>query len=194
MVTQVQTQHEVKPYKFTVAQYHKMAEANILHEDSRVELIEGEILKMAPVGKKHAGIVDFFNAKLNQWISHKAIVRVQNPIQLDEHNEPEPDVIVLKTRDDYYQNKTPDQNDVYFIIEVSDSSYPIDRQVKLPLYARFEIPEVWIVDVEKQCVEIHRSPVECSYQESKICKGNDTVASLMFPEIKLIVQDIFKYR
>ncbi len=191
MVTQVQTQHEVKPYKFTVAQYHKMGEANILHEDSRVELIEGEILKMAPIGKKHAGIVDHFNAILNQWVSHKAIVRIQNPIQLDEHNEPEPDIILLKPRNDYYKKKTPTPNDVYLIIEISDSSYPMDRQVKLPLYARFEIPELWIVDVEKQCVEIHRTPQNGFYQESKFHKANDTISSNFFEEIKITVQEIF---
>ncbi len=193
MVTQVQTQYEVRPYKFTVDQYHKMGEVNILHEDSRVELIEGEILKMAAIGRKHIGLVNYLTQKFSQF-PEQVLAHIQNPIQLGDYNEPEPDVILLKPREDYYQNKMPDHTDAYLVIEVADSSYPFDRKVKLPLYARFEIPDVWIVDVEKQCVEIHRSPVEGSYQESKICKGNDTVASLMFPEIKLIVQDIFKYR
>ncbi len=192
MVTQVQTQNEVRPYKFTVDQYHKMGQANILQEDSRVELIEGEIIKMTPIGRKHAGIVDYLlNGPFSQ-LHKKAIVRVQGPIQLGEYNEPEPDLMVLKLRDDYYQTKAPDQNDVSLIVEVSDSSYPLDRQVKLPLYAKFEIPEVWIIDVEKQCVEIHRTPQDGLYQESKLYKGNETVSSQIIEEIKLTVQEIFR--
>ncbi len=147
--------------RFTVHEYHRMAEAGILHEDDRVELVGGEIVEMTPIGTRHFTCVNQLTRLLVSSVGDGAIVSVQNPIRLDEHGEPQPDLAVIRARD--YRESLPTPEDVLLLIEVSDTSLAYDRDVKLPLYARFGIPEVWIVDLAGEAIERHTEPSEGGY-------------------------------
>jgi Uma2 family endonuclease len=149
--------------KLDVAEYHRMAAAGILHEDDRVELIEGELVEMAPIGSPHSGTVNSLTRLLVRAAGDRAVVSVQNPVRLGDHSEPEPDFTLLRPRVDDYRLRTPVAADVLLLIEVADSSLRYDRTVKLPLYARHGIPEVWIVDVEHRSIEVHREPAGDGY-------------------------------
>jgi hypothetical protein len=142
---------------FTVVEYHRMAEAGILGEDDRVELLEGEIVQMGPIGSRHAScvkrLVDIF---IPLQVGRKVILSVRDPIELGEHSEPQPDLTVLKPRPDFYAKAHPGPADVFLLVEVADlsacnaqagTSAAYDRDMKVPLYAQAGVPEVWVVDV-----------------------------------------------
>jgi Uma2 family endonuclease len=147
----------------TVAEYHRMGEVGILREDDRVELIEGELIAMAPIGSDHSGTVNALNRMLVQAIGDRGVVAVQNPVQLDDHSEPRPDFAVLKPREDFYRLATPRPHEVLLIIEVANSSLAYDRGVKKSLYARHGIPEFWIVNLAAGEVEVCREPERGHY-------------------------------
>ncbi len=147
----------------TVAEYHRMGEVGILTEDDRVELIEGELIAMSPIGSGHSGTMNALTHSLVQAIGQRGVVGVQNPVVLDNLSEPQPDFAVLKPRDDYYRSATPRPDDVLLIIEVADSSLTYDRRVKRSLYARHGIPEFWIVNLTANEVEICRAPENGQY-------------------------------
>lgn len=147
----------------TVAEYHRMGEVGILAEHDRVELIEGELVAMSPIGSLHTGTVNALNYLLVTAVGVRAIVSVQNPIQLDDHTEPEPDFTLLKPRSDHYRRATPHAEDALLVIEVAHSSLDYDRAIKRPLYARHGIPELWIVDLAAGAVEVCRAPVGDDY-------------------------------
>ena len=136
---------EVRRHSFTVDEFAKMGEAGIFTEDDLVELIDGEIRERAPIGSLHAGVVNRLNARLVELLGHSAIVGVQNPLQLDLHNEPQPDIAILAPRDDYYTTGHPEPGDTLLVIEVSDSSLAYDLHEKGPRYARSMIRELWVV-------------------------------------------------
>jgi Uma2 family endonuclease len=140
-----------------------MAEVGILRPDERVELIDGEIIDMPPVGSVHAGTVDQMAKILGDALGGRAIVRAQNPISLDDHSEPEPDIALLRRRDDFYKSAHPTPDDVLLVVEIADSSLLFDRNVKIPLYARHGIVEVWLVDVRGWRVTRCRSPLRGEY-------------------------------
>ena len=144
--------------RFTVDEYHRMAEAGILGEDDRVELIEGEIVYMSPIGGRHIACVNDLNGLLVPREGEGAIVSIQNPVRLGDHVEPEPDVTVLRWREGYRAGEMPTAADVLLLIEVADSSLNYDRQVKLRLYARALIPEVWIVNLQDRSIELYTGP------------------------------------
>ena len=139
---------QVVPRRFSVDEYHLMARAGILHKDDRVELLEGEIGEMAPSGSRRAACVDRLTRVLSEGLGRSAIVRVQGPIRLGEHSEPQPDITLLKPQDDFYADATPGPEAVLLLIEVSETTQEYDRQVKLPLYAKWGVPEVWLVDLQ----------------------------------------------
>jgi Uma2 family endonuclease len=146
--------------RLDVEVYYRMAEAGILSPDDRVELIDGEIIDMAPIGSPHAGSVNRIAwAFAEPFRLRKAIVSVQNPLRLDAHNEPQPDVMLLRPRPDDYVLAHPTAEDVLLLVEVAESSLAYDRATKLPLYARHAIREVWIVDLVGRAVEVHGHPV-----------------------------------
>src|SRR5437868_12357745 len=132
---------------FNVAEYYKMAAAGVFSEDDRVELIEGEIVEMNPIGSRHAACVGRLTKLLERLTGDRAIVWVQNPVQVSDYSEPLPDVALLNPRDDFYSQATPQATDVLLIIEVAESSLEYDRSIKLPLYARSGIVEVWLVNL-----------------------------------------------
>ena len=147
----------------TVAEYHRMGEVGILTERDRVELIEGELIAMSPIGSEHAGTVNALNRLLVQAVGDRGVVAVQNPVRLDDLSEPQPDFAVLKPRADDYRRATPRSVDVLLIVEVADTSLAYDRDVKRSLYARHGVPEVWIVNLAANEVEVCRAPTGDQY-------------------------------
>ncbi len=163
-----------------------MVEAGILSEDDRVELIEGEVIKMSPIGSRHAACVDrLLNRILNRVAGMNAIVRVQSPIRLDGYSEPEPDVALLRPRDDFYSREHPGPNDVLLLIEVADTTVEYDRGVKLPLYAQAGITEAWLVDLPEETIEIHTRPLGGEYRSIERIKRGESLASRTIPGLEL---------
>jgi Uma2 family endonuclease len=180
--------HEVTRRRFTVHDYHRMGEAGILHEDDRVELIEGEIVEMAAIGTRHFTCVNGLNRMLVRGVGDDAIVSVQNPARLDEHSEPQPDLTVLRVRD--YRESLPMPEDVLLLIEVSDTTLAYDRNVKLPLYARAGIREVWIVNLPGETIERHTGPSGDGYRHAERVRRREVPAPLAFPKLSLRLDDV----
>ena len=175
---------------FSVAEYHKMAEAGILSEDDRVELLEGEIVAMSPIGSRHAACVDRLTQYLVGEAGSRAIVRVQNPVRLGEHSEPQPDLALLKPRPDFYATSHPGPEDVLLVVEVAETSAAVDREVKVPLYARFGVPEVWLVDPAADRVEVFREPSAQGYREARVLRRGDAVAPVLLPDLLVPVDAV----
>ena len=179
---------EVVRRRFTVHDYHRMGEAGILHEDDRVELIEGEIVEMAAIGTRHFTCVNGLTRLLVREAGDAAIVSVQNPVRLDEHTEPQPDLTVLRVRD--YRESLPTPEDVLLLIEVSDTTLAYDRGVKLPLYARAGIREVWIVDLPGEVIERHTDPSVDGYRSSERARRREEIKSAALPELAFRVEAV----
>jgi Uma2 family endonuclease len=180
---------EVARRHFNVAEYYRMAQAGIFSEDDRVELIEGEIIEISPIGIGHASCVDRLVTLLAEQVGRRAIVRVQNPVRLDEFSEPQPDIALLKWRDDFYSARHPLPPDVWLIAEVAETSAAYDRKVKVPLYARAGIPEVWLIDLAQDVIEVYNQPVNGVYQMlAKMRRGDALVSGL--PALTLSAADI----
>ena len=176
--------------RFTVAEYYAMAEAGILTKKDRVELLDGEIVVMAPIGNRHQSSVDGHGEMFTLRLQGRANVRIQGPVRLDDDNEPEPDVMLLRRRDDYYATGHPGPDDVLLLIEVADSTLDFDREVKLRLYARAGIPEVWISNLQNRRVESYTDPTEDGYATVRHFEVGSSVAPLNFPDIALEVERI----
>lgn len=175
---------------FTTTEYHKLRETGFFTEDDRVELIDGEIIAMSPIGPKHAGCVNKLNAFLNRKVGRHAIVAPQNPVWLNEYSEPQPDIALLKPRDDFYMNSHPTPDDTLVAIEVADSTLEGDRQIKLPKYALAGVPEFWLVDLVNNRIEVHALPNEGVYQEVRIILRHQNIISRALPHLKLKASDI----
>jgi Uma2 family endonuclease len=175
---------------FTVTEYEQMIEAGIFGEDDRIELLDGEIVQMSPIGSRHAACVNRLNRLLTQILGQTAIVSVQNPIRLGDFSEPEPDLTVLTNRDDFYVQAHPVAEDVLLLIEVADSSLATDRTVKLPLYARAGIPEVWLVDVDAGMVDAYRTPSASGYLLRQRYLPGQTISALGELAITVAVNEI----
>lgn len=169
-------------HQLNVTDYYRMAQAGILGEDDRCELIDGEIIDMAPIGSEHASTVKRLLRRFQHAVGNTAIVSIQDPVYLDAHNEPQPDIALLRYRDDFYRHAHPEPKDVLLIVEVADASLRYDREVKLPLYARHGIPEVWIVDPQNRHVEIFRGPEGERYRETTQPRGDETIAPASLPD------------
>ncbi|MEY2985269.1 MAG: hypothetical protein RLZZ568_1886 [Cyanobacteriota bacterium] len=172
-------------HKFTVEQYHQLSEKNVLSPESRVELIQGEVLDMSPIGIRHGTTVKRLNAFFAVQLSQKAIVSVQDPIQINNYSEPQPDLALLKFQPDFYGDRLPRAEDVLLIIEVADSSYAYDRQIKLPLYAQSGIPEVWLVDLNRQRLEQFTQPQGSDYGQVTQLNKDQRACCEGFPELCL---------
>lgn len=186
----VQPEADLVRRRFTVDEYEQMGHVGILREDDRVELLEGEIVRMTPIGPTHASVVDRLTRLLVQSLGDRAIVRVQNPIRLGHHSEPQPDLVVARHRDDFYATRHPDAADALLIIEVSDSSLAIDRGVKVPLYGRAGVTEVWLVDVDHRRIIAHRWPTDTGYAEGITAGRDQVVTPAALPDLSLRVRDI----
>jgi Uma2 family endonuclease len=175
---------------FTVAEYDRMGETGILTEDDRVELVEGEIIEMSPIGRHHAACVDALSELFREQLQRRVIVRVQNPIQLGSFSEPQPDVALLKRRDDFYRRAHPTPDDVLLVVEVADSTIEYDRQIKVPLYARAGIAEVWLVNLVDEQIETYAQPVNDAYQSRREAGRGETISSPTAFDVTLSVDDI----
>ena len=175
---------------FTVLEYHSLAETGILREDDRVELIEGEIYRMAPIGSRHAGCVTRLNRILSGLVGKHAVVYIQNPIEFGGSSELQPDLALLRFRADDYSASHPTQNEVLLIIEVADTSLGFDRNVKQPIYARNGVPEFWLVDLTKNTVDIHRQPSPTGYRDIRQLRKDDRISPLALSDIELSVSEI----
>ena len=149
---------ELKRKLFNVTEYYKMLETGLLCENDRVELIHGEIIRMSPIGSKHGGYVKTIANLITRKLGKQVTISVQDSVQLSRFSEPESDVAILKNRDDFYVDSHPTPKDVYFLVEVADTSVGYDFDVKLPLYAAAGIPEIWILDVNAQRITQHSQP------------------------------------
>jgi Uma2 family endonuclease len=176
--------------RFTVEQYHQMAEAGILTENDRVELLDGEIVEMSPIGRRHAACVDRLNRLFGSRLGERAIVRVQNPIELSDRSEPQPDIVLLQPREDFYEAGHPQPQDILLLVEVADTTAEFDREVKIPLYASSRIAEVWLVDINGQCLEIYREPGANGYQNVQKLLRGQSIFIQAFPDINLTVDEI----
>ena len=174
-------------HRLTVADYYRMGEAGIFAPEARVELIEGEVIDMAPIGTRHGSAVKRLNALLVAAVGARAVVSVQDPLRLSDLSEPEPDLMLLQPRADFYAGAHPGAADVLLLIEVSDTSARYDREIKLPLYARHRVPEVWIVDLEARLVRFYRAPAADTYAEASVTAspGCTPIAALPGIEIDL---------
>lgn len=167
-----------------------MARAGVLKPDDRLELIEGEVIKMAPIGSPHAACVSRLNDLLSSLDKRKTMVRVQNPIRISDFSEPVLDIALLKPRKDYYSSRHPTPSDVFLVMEVADTSVHSDRQVKVPLYARALIPEVWLINLPRKIIEVYYEPVEGAYRKSRKHKIGETVVPGSVSGLELKVSDI----
>src|SRR5438270_5897362 len=168
---------------FNVTEYYRMMEAGILSESDHVELIDGEVIEVSPIGSRHAACVDRLNRLFNKL--EDVIVRVQSPIRLDDFSEPQPDVTLLRPRPDFYAQGHPAPSDVLLVVDVADSSTEFDRVVKLPLYAEAMIPELWLVNLPEEKIEIFPGPADNTYQESQELRRGESATSRALPGLSL---------
>lgn len=175
---------------FTVEEYHRMVETGVLDEGSKVELIEGEIYPMAAMGSRHAACIDRLNKLLSARAGDTAIVLVQCPIELHDTSEPEPDVSLLKFREDFYADAHPKPEDTLLAVEVSDTTLAHDTSVKLPAYARAGIPKVWIVDPNSNSIQIHSNPQTGEYRNTTRIRRGDTFESKALSGAEIAASDI----
>jgi Uma2 family endonuclease len=180
----------VSRWHFTVDDYERMAEAGILREDDRVELLEGDIIEMAPIGPPHAGCVKRLNLLLVSRRQTRAVVSVQDPIRLDNRSEPQPDLALLEPRSDFYSTRHAGPDDVLLVVEVSSSSVPFDRLVKMPMYARAGVRQAWLVDLDGGGVEVYRLTAEGSYGEPELVRGPGMVVIDSFPDVSVTAAEI----
>ena len=168
---------------FTAEEYHALGEAGILAEDDRVELIDGQIIAMSPIGSHHVAVVNRLNLLFVSRVGAAAITSVQNPVQLSDRSEPEPDVTLLRPRADFYANGLPGPEDVLLLVEVADATLAFDREVKLPRYAAAGIPEVWIVAPKEDQVDVYRRPGPDGYAERTVLGREDQATIEALPSI-----------
>ncbi|WP_353480560.1 Uma2 family endonuclease [Haliscomenobacter sp.] len=181
---------DVQRRLFSVTEYHKMGEAGILPEKG-VELINGEIVEMSPIGSKHAKIVKKLNKILGVLLGDEAIISIQDPIIANDLSEPEPDVAVLKFRSDFYENELPHGTDVLLLIEVSDTTLAYDRDIKLPLYATSGIPECWLLDLQKKQIKAFWQPEGNTYNCQELVLLDGVIASKSI-KLELALTEVFK--
>jgi Uma2 family endonuclease len=181
---------DLKRYRFTRADYHRMAQTGILKPDVRVELIDGDIVEMNPIGRFHKASVDRLNELLLPNVRGSAIVRVQSSIVLGDYGEPEPDVTLLRYRADFYAESDETIADILLVIEVADTSEAYDRRTKAPLYARFGIPELWIVDVNRAWITRYLDPTATGYGTTRVYRRGESLSPLAFPNLIIAVNDV----
>ena len=172
-------------HRISVHAYHQMGAAGILPPDARVELIDGEIIDMAPIGKFHASVVDRLARRFFVCVGERAIVRVQGPLRLSGETEVEPDFSLLKPREDFYRDAPPTAADALLVIEVSDATQRYDRRVKVPLYARHDVPEVWVIDLENSLAHFHRNAVGGAYADISATGRPGPAAIVMLPGVTI---------
>ena len=175
---------------FTVDEYYRMAEAGILKPEDRVELIDGEIIEMSPIGNRHLGCVNRATHLFTSLLGKRVVVSIQHPLRLSNYTEPEPDIVLLKPRADYYASKTPTADDALLVIEVADTTLSYDLNVKTPRYATAAVPEVWIVNLRDDLLQVYRDPSAGTYQASLVLRRTESVSPVSFPDLILSAEQL----
>jgi Uma2 family endonuclease len=176
--------------KLTADEYERMGETGIFHEDDRIELLDGELYEMPPIGDGHIGKLNRTTSLFLRRLGDRAVISPQNPIRLSDYSEPQPDIAVLKPRADYYETGKARPDDVLLLIEIAESSLDYDRQTKLPRYAADGIIEVWIVNLVAEQVEVYRAPSGEAYTVSSVHRRGDSLSPLAFPDLIIRVEEI----
>lgn len=177
-------------HRFSVQDYYRMAETGVLRPGARVELLEGRIIDMSPIGPLHGGLVNRLTRLFNRTANGRWLVTVQNPLHLDDHSEPEPDVMLLKPSPDDYTRRHPRPEDVFLLIEVSDSTLDYDREEKLPAYGRAGISEVWLVNPQDEVIEVYREPHFTGYTSKLVLHAGDQARPQAFPDVAVNVTEL----
>ena len=181
----------VKRRSLTVEAYHRMGEVGIFAPDERVELIEGEVMEMAPIGSRHSGLVNRINHLLVKAVGNRGVVSVQNPVRLSRISEPQPDFAVLKPRADDYQSATPLPEDILLLVEIAETSLQYYRELKAPLYAAHAIPELWVVDVTEKVLWIYRDPQPGGYTRVEKIERPGKLSLAAAPDIEIELSALF---
>jgi Uma2 family endonuclease len=181
---------DLKRYRFTRSDYHRMVQTGILQPDARVELIDGEIIEMSPIGDRHLACVDRLTRIFVRGVGDDAIVRVQGSIALDDNGEPEPDLVLLRFRDDFYAHAPATAEAALLIVEVADSSEGYDRRIKAPLYARHRIPELWIADLNRDHITVYTDPSSDGFTTTRVYRRGSSLSPLACPSLVISVDDI----
>jgi len=181
---------EITKKLFNVDDYYRMADAGILTADDRVELIDGEIIEMSPTGNRHNACVNRANTFFTDAFGRTAIVSNQSPLRLSNYTEPVPDVSVLKPIPDFYASRKCRPEDVFFVVEVSDTTLKYDRNIKLPRYAAAGVAEVWIEDLKGEVLLVYRNPGENAFSTSLVLHPGDSISPLAFPTVSFKVSDL----
>ena len=176
--------------KFTVEEYYRMAESGILHPDERVELIDGEVIVMAPIGPLHNSGSDRFTYHFGQRNRGRFIIRSQGSVRISAGSEPQPDVALLRFRDDFYAHLQPGPDDILLVVEISNTSLTYDREVKVNLYAQANIPETWIMNLVDDCIETFTGPGPDGYANHTIYRRGDTISPSALPDVEFAVEDL----
>lgn len=179
----------ISKYYFSAAEFERMGEAGVFAKDARLELIEGEIIEMSPIGSRHAACVRFLGRFLNRAVGDIALVSTRNPARLNDFSEPEPDLALLRLRDDFYRDAHPTPADVLLIIEVADTTLGYDRQVKVPLYAKAGIEEIWIVNLTEEQIETYSGLADGHYQTVVNFRRGEEAHDRTIANLSVVVAD-----
>ena len=181
----VQTKH-----RFSVSEYYRIAEAGVLRPEVRVELLNGEIIDMSPIGPFHGGVVGRLTRLFNGLAEGRWLVWPRNPLHLDDYSEPQPDVLLVKPAPGDYTRRHPRPDDVFLLVEVSDATLELDRTEKLPAYGRAGVAEVWIVNLNDTLIEIYREPHFTGYASKTVVGPGQSAAPLAFPNALVDVTEL----
>jgi Uma2 family endonuclease len=180
----------IVPKRFRVEDFRRMTEVGILPEESGWEIIDGFLIDKMTIGSRHASTVKRMNRKLMRLLGDNAIISVQDPIHIDDYNEPEPDIALLKPREDFYAESHPAPQDVLLLVEVSDSTVEYDREIKKSIYAKAEIAEFWLVNLKESTIECYTQPKNGNYRLAQIFETGEMVQSKTIENLKLKVKEI----
>jgi hypothetical protein len=181
------------PHRFTRREYYRMAETGVLQPEARVELLDGQILEMSPIGPSHGSAVKRLNDFFSNLPHGRWLLAVQDPVALDDFSEPQPDLMLLKRAPDFYEKRHPGPDDVFLLVEVSDSTLLFDRGEKLPIYGRAGIREVWIVNLPDQTIEVYRDPHYQGYASTEILRPGQQARPLAFPDVVVDVAELLRH-
>jgi len=175
------------PHRFSVWDYYRMAETGVLRPDARIELLEGQIIDVEPIGPFHGGSLNRLNRLFNRLSRGRWLVTAQNPVHLGEFSEPQPDLMLVKPEPDDYTTRHPSPGDVFLLIEVAQASLDYDREQKLPAYGRAGIHEVWIVNLANRTIEVYREPHFGGYESKVVLRSGEKASPLAFPDVTVDV-------
>jgi Uma2 family endonuclease len=179
-------------HRFSVEDYYRLAEVGILCADARVELLDGKIIDIAPGGPFHGSITKRLNQIFAAAVRGRWIMAVQDPLHLDDHSEPQPDLMLLKPVPDFYRQRHPRPEEVYLLIEVSDTTLLADQADKIPAYGRAGVAEVWIVNLVEEVVEVYRDPNFTGYGSKTTVHAGEQISPMAFPDAALSVAELFR--